>query len=72
MVQKYLFCEIAMSLCLDIDLEQMPHCLAVDLSLHCLPMTLYGIQGKIGLTSLQTQRCMQETGVWYKNISSVK
>ena len=52
-------------------LDQMPHCLAVDLSLHCLPMTLYGVPGKIGLTSLQTQRCMQETGVWYKNISSV-
>ena len=49
----------------------MPHCLAFDLSLQCLPMTLYEVPDKIGLTSLQTRRCRQETGVWYKKISSV-
>ena len=30
----------------------MPHYVASDLALHCLPMTLYGFPGKNGLTVL--------------------
>ena len=41
----------------NVNPDQMPHYLAFDLSLHCLPMTLlWG--SKIWLINLQTQRCM--------------
>ena len=31
------------------DADQMPPDVASDLGLHCLPVTLYGLQGKNGL-----------------------
>ena len=34
----------------NVDPNQMPHYVASDLALHCLPMTLYGFPGKNGLT----------------------
>ena len=51
------------------DPHQIPHYLAFDLSLHCLPMTLlWGSRlSKLWLISLQTQRWLQETGVWFTN-----
>ena len=52
----------------NIDPDQMPYYLAFDLSLHCFPMTLLWVPGKIGLISLLTQRCVQATGEWYKTL----
>ena len=34
----------------NVDPDQMPHYVASDLGLHCLPMTFYGFPGKTGLT----------------------
>ena len=33
-----------------VDPGQMPHSVAIDLGLHCLPMTLTGFQEKVGYT----------------------
>ena len=35
-----------------VDPDQMPHHVASDLGLHCLPMTLYRFPGKNGLIKL--------------------
>ena len=33
----------------NVDPDQMPHYVASDLGLHCLPMSFYGFPGKYGL-----------------------
>ena len=41
----------------------MPHYVALDLSLHCLPMTLYGCPGKNGLNTLGVLHSTKGGGV---------
>ena len=37
----------------NVDTDQMPHYVASDQDLHCLPMTFYGFPGKNGLSRCQ-------------------